>query len=74
MRSMRGRDKPPATDGPQPRARRHRILKLFAPYKSRLSAAMALIAFSAGISMISPFLLREVVNVGLIQHNNTVLA
>jgi ATP-binding cassette subfamily B protein len=53
---------------------RHRILRLFAPYRWRLTGAMLLIAFSAGLSMISPFLLRDVINVGLLQHDSTVLA
>ena len=74
MRSMRGREKPPPLMDPTRQRDGHRILRLFGPYKWRLAAAMALIAFSAGISMISPFLLREVINVGLLQHNSTVLA
>jgi ATP-binding cassette, subfamily B, bacterial len=53
---------------------RHRILRLFGPYRSRLMGAMLLIAFSAGLSMVSPFLLREVINVGLLKHDTTVLA
>ncbi|MBV8735649.1 MAG: ABC transporter ATP-binding protein, partial [Solirubrobacterales bacterium] len=53
---------------------RHRILRLFAPYRRRLAAAMLLIMFSAGLGMVSPFLLREVVDVGLLQHDSTVLA
>ncbi|HZO77769.1 MAG TPA: ABC transporter ATP-binding protein [Solirubrobacteraceae bacterium] len=74
MRSLRGREKPPPLMDPSRERDRHRILRLFAPYKWRLAAAMALIAFSAGLGMVSPFLLREVFNVGLLQHNSTVLA
>ncbi|MGN6166993.1 MAG: ABC transporter ATP-binding protein, partial [Solirubrobacteraceae bacterium] len=74
MRSLRGREKPPPLMDPSRERDRHRILRLFGPYKWRLAAAMALIAFSAGLGMVSPFLLREVINVGLIQHNSTVLA
>jgi ATP-binding cassette subfamily B protein len=52
---------------------RHRILRLFAPYKGRLGAAIGLIVFSAGLSMVSPFLLRAVLDVGLLKHDSTVL-
>ncbi len=69
-----GERKPPPLMDPSRERDGHRILRLFRPYRSRLTGAMLLIMFSAGISMISPFLLREVVNVGLIEHNSTVLA
>jgi ATP-binding cassette subfamily B protein len=39
---------------------RHRIVALFSPYRMRLAAVLALIVFSAGLSMISPFLLRSI--------------
>jgi ATP-binding cassette subfamily B protein len=39
-----------------------RIGRLFRPYRARLGAVLALIAFSAGLSMISPFLLRAVLD------------
>src|SRR5436305_11921644 len=74
MHSLRGQEKPPPLMDPSRERDQHRILRLFGPYKWRLAGAMLLIAFSAGLSMVSPFLLREVINVGLIQHNSTVLA
>jgi ATP-binding cassette subfamily B protein len=74
MRSLRGREQPPPLMDSSRERDRHRILRLFAPYRWRLAGAMALIAFSAGISMISPFLLRDVLDTGLLKHDNTVLA
>ena len=52
---------------------RHRILSLFKPYRVRLIAVMALIVFSAGLSMLNPFLLRDVLDEGLFQHKSTLL-
>jgi ATP-binding cassette subfamily B protein len=73
MRSLGGREKPPPLMDPSRQRDERRILRLFVPYKWRLFAAMGLIVFSAGLSMISPFLLRDVLNVGLLKHNTTVL-
>jgi ATP-binding cassette subfamily B protein len=42
-----------------------RILALFRPYRARLSLVLGLIVFSAGLSMVSPFLLREVLDVAI---------
>jgi ATP-binding cassette, subfamily B, bacterial len=42
-----------------------RIVRLFRPYKARLSAVSALIVLSAGLGVISPFLLREVLDVAI---------
>ncbi|MDO8186397.1 ABC transporter ATP-binding protein [Conexibacter sp. JD483] len=42
-----------------------RILALFRPYRARLSLVLGLIVLSAGLSMISPFLLREVLDVAI---------
>ncbi len=39
-----------------------RIVRLFKPYRARLGCVLALIGLSAGLSMISPFLLREVLD------------
>jgi ATP-binding cassette, subfamily B, bacterial len=39
-----------------------RIARLFKPYRARLASVLALIGLSAGLSMISPFLLREVLD------------
>jgi ATP-binding cassette subfamily B protein len=60
---MRGPDnKPPPLLDPERERDRRRVLRLFAPYRLRLSAVIGLIVFSAGLSMISPFLLRSVLD------------
>ena len=50
-----------------------RILRLFYPYRIRLSGLLAMIVISAGISLISPFLLRDLLDNVLSQgsHLNT---
>ncbi len=39
-----------------------RIARLFKPYRARLGSVLALIGLSAGLSMVSPFLLRAVLD------------
>jgi ATP-binding cassette, subfamily B, bacterial len=51
-----------------------RILRLFRPYRSRLSIVVGLVIFSAGISMLNPFLVQAAIDNGLVKHNSTVLA
>ena len=51
------------------RANFKRIVRLFRPYRRRLSAVCALIVFSAGIGVISPFLLRQVLDVAIPEDN-----
>ncbi|HWG08939.1 MAG TPA: ABC transporter ATP-binding protein [Solirubrobacteraceae bacterium] len=46
-----------------------RIARLFVPYRPRLSLLLALIFLSAGLGVISPFLLREFINVAYPQHD-----
>src|SRR5437588_10437412 len=58
---------------PERRRDRHRIFRLFMPYRARLSAVIALIVFSSAISMISPFLLRSVLDNALPHRNGTLL-
>jgi ATP-binding cassette subfamily B protein len=52
---------------------RHRILRLFRPYRLRLSAVVALIVGSSGLSMVSPFLLRAVLDNALPHRNEALL-
>jgi ATP-binding cassette subfamily B protein len=52
---------------------RGRILRLFSPYRWRLYAVLALIVFGAGLSMLSPFLLKDALNDGILEHNRTIL-
>ncbi|HZE05018.1 MAG TPA: ABC transporter ATP-binding protein, partial [Solirubrobacteraceae bacterium] len=74
MRALRRPDKkPPPLMDPTRKRDTPRILALFRPYRFRLGAVLVLIIVSAGVSMLSPFLLRDALNIGLVQHNNTVL-
>ena len=76
--SMRGMRSGPTDPGPgtmdpaRPRDR-HRILALFRPYRTRLSAVIGLIVVSSGVSMISPFLLRAVLDRALPRRDGTLL-
>ncbi len=67
------REPTPLMDPTRERDRR-RILALFRPYRVRLAVVLVLIVISAGVSMLSPFLLRTALNVGLGEHDATVLA
>jgi ATP-binding cassette subfamily B protein len=51
------------------RANFRRIVRLFRPYRARLGAVSALIVFSAGLGVVSPFLLREVLDVAIPDEN-----
>jgi ATP-binding cassette, subfamily B, bacterial len=74
MRSLRGPGKkPPALMDPSRQRDKHRILALFKPYRVRLGAVLALIVFTAGLSMVSPFLLRSVLDNGIFKHETTLL-
>ena len=57
------------TEAAQPNQTR-RILRLFHPYRMRLSGLLAMIVISAGISLISPFLLRDLLDNVLSQGSN----
>ncbi len=74
IRSMRGGGKkPPDLMDPSRRRDGHRILALFMPYRARLAVVLVMIIVSAGVSMLNPFLLRAVVDHGLIGHDSSVL-
>jgi ATP-binding cassette, subfamily B, bacterial len=47
-----------------------RIAALFRPYKGRLAAVLGLIVVSAGLGMISPFLLRDVLDVAIPENDD----
>ena len=51
-----------------------RILRLFRPYRRRLSAVMGLIVISAILGMIPPFLLRDVLDVAIPEDDDGLLA
>jgi ATP-binding cassette, subfamily B, bacterial len=74
MRGLRGtKDPGPGTLDPDRPRDRHRILALFIPYRARLGAVVALIIAASAVSMISPFLLRSVLDKALPQRNGTLL-
>jgi ATP-binding cassette, subfamily B, bacterial len=51
-----------------------RIAALFRPYRGRLAAVLALIALSAGLGMLSPFLLRDVLDDAIPNNDDVLLA
>jgi ATP-binding cassette, subfamily B, bacterial len=72
--AMRGAaEQPPELMDPRRERDRNRILALFRPYKIRLGAVIGLIILSSGLSMISPFLLRGVLDTALPEKNGTLL-
>jgi ATP-binding cassette subfamily B protein len=74
MRALRGgRKKPPPLMDPSRERDRHRILSLFKPYRMRLTVVLVMIVFSALLSMVSPFLLRAVLDKGIFHHRHTLL-
>jgi ATP-binding cassette subfamily B protein len=50
-----------------------RIARLFRPYRLRLATVLGLIGISAGLSMISPFLLRAVLDTAIPENDTTLL-
>ena len=70
--SSGGEPPPPMLDPGRERDSR-RIMRLFAPYRLRLAGVMALIVLSSGLSIISPFLLRDVLDNALRHRNETLL-
>jgi ATP-binding cassette subfamily B protein len=60
-------DEPPQrpSDPAVRKANLRRIFPLFRPYRARLGAVCTLIVFSAAIGVVSPFLLREVLDVAI---------
>ncbi|MDX6726411.1 MAG: ATP-binding cassette, subfamily bacterial [Baekduia sp.] len=57
-----------------PRSELRRIAALFRPYRAQLCSVLAIIALSAGLSMVSPFLLREVLDQAIPQRDTTQLS
>jgi ATP-binding cassette, subfamily B, bacterial len=67
-RSAPAPDPPGASDLGRPPVRR--VARLFGPYRGRLAAVLAMIVVSAGLSSLSPFLLRGVLDQA-IPHRDT---
>ena len=72
-RGGRRRGEPPPLMDPERERDRHRIMALFAPYRARLAAVIGLIVFSSGLGVISPFLLKAVLDTALPEHNGALL-
>ncbi|MHB8657126.1 MAG: ABC transporter ATP-binding protein [Solirubrobacteraceae bacterium] len=72
---MRGGGSAPPTPTMDPNRRRdtHRVIALFTNYRWRLAAVIGLLIFSSGLSMISPFLLRSVLDRALPQRDGSLL-
>jgi len=51
-----------------------RVARLFVPYHARLGGLLALIFMSAGLGVISPFLLREIINTAYPHHDTALLS
>jgi ATP-binding cassette subfamily B protein len=64
---------PPALMDPGRERDRRRILRLFVPYRWRLAAVIGLIVFASGLGIISPFLLRGVLDTALPHRDATLL-
>jgi ATP-binding cassette, subfamily B, bacterial len=53
---------PPEREGPRPPGQNRRIARLFRPYRGRLFTVLVLIAIAAILGMVSPFLLRDILD------------
>jgi len=51
-----------------------RVAALFRPYRARLAAVLGLIVVSAAVAMISPFLLRAILDTALPERDNGLLS
>jgi ATP-binding cassette subfamily B protein len=51
-----------------------RIARLFGPYRARLGLLLALIFVAAGLGVLSPFLLKEILDNAYPHHNTTLLS
>jgi ATP-binding cassette subfamily B protein len=56
-------------DTPDRQASLRRIARLFIPYRLRLGLLLALIVIGSILSVASPFLLREAINKGILEHD-----
>jgi ATP-binding cassette subfamily B protein len=71
-RNGRGGQKPPPLMDESRKRERRRILRLFAPYRWRLFAVLLMVIVGAGLGMLQPFLLREVLE-AIFHHRSTLL-
>jgi ATP-binding cassette subfamily B protein len=74
MRQFRTPEKKtPELMDPSRQRDRRRILRLFRPYRFRLTAVLALIIVSSGISMTNPFLIKAALDDGIFKHESSTL-
>ena len=64
---------PPRLLDPERERDGRRIARMFKPYRVRLGAVLGLIVLSSLLSMLSPFLLRAVLDQGILHHRTTLL-
>ena len=55
------------------RANMRRVMRLFRPYGMRLGAVLSLIVLSAGLDIVSPFLLKAILDTALPERDNALL-
>jgi ATP-binding cassette, subfamily B, bacterial len=76
-RGGEGRHGPPSPlrpeDIPSTPVSLRRIARLFTPYRSRLGRLLGLIFVASALGVISPFLLREIINEAYPKHDTTLL-
>ncbi|MFG3496281.1 ABC transporter ATP-binding protein [Streptomyces sp. NPDC047928] len=65
---------PPPPDPDQPPAQIRRILRLFRPYRGRLSVVGVLVGASSLVAVASPFLLREILDTAIPQGRTGLLS
>ncbi|HVD65402.1 MAG TPA: ABC transporter ATP-binding protein [Gaiellaceae bacterium] len=71
---MRPREAPERPADPEVRrANLRRVTRLFKPYRGRLGAVLGLICFSALLSIVSPFLVRDIFDEALPENNDRLL-
>ena len=71
---MRPREAPERPADPEVRrANLRRVTRLFKPYRGRLGAVLALICFSALLSIVSPFLVRDIFDEALPENDDRLL-
>ncbi len=67
-------DPPARPDDPATRrANLRRVISLFRPYRLRLTAVLSLIAFAAALDIVSPFLLRAILDTALPERDDRLL-
>jgi ATP-binding cassette subfamily B protein len=69
-RSVDDPGRPEGAAGPRPVAR---VVRLFRPYRAPLTGLLGLILVSAGLGIVSPFLLREVLDKAIPEKDTTLL-